>query len=362
MQDRGHHRDKLLLELYLGRLDDETRLWLEGELADDAALRSRYERLQRLLKPLDAWTAPEAPTDLADRVLARVRTAAAAGARASTLPPPAAAAPTVLRFPETTADRVPGARGARYSLRDIAAVAACLLLAATVLVPGVTRMRGHAQRMACARNLEALHHGAATYQASFGGLPFAGQTPGAPWLPAAAGVQRPESNSRHVYLILRIDGAQPRHFICPADRRAAPMATETVEHHRDFLTRRNFSYDALQMAGPIPVPGARPRLAYLSDHNPLFVKGRFDDSVDPDETNSPTHNGGGQNVLLLDGSVVWLTTPVYGTERDNLWLIEQLRAYRGTETRPNDADAFLVPGFPETDPEVNQLPRPGSPE
>ncbi|HNQ24941.1 MAG TPA: hypothetical protein PKK06_17830 [Phycisphaerae bacterium] len=60
-------------------------------------------------------------------------------------------------------------------------------------------------------------------------------------------------------------------------------------------------------------------------------------------------------MLLLVGSVNWLTNPVFGADRDNLWLIEQLRAYQGTETLPNDADALLVPGFPGTDPEVSQI-------
>ena len=82
-------------------------------------------------------------------------------------------------------------------------------------------------------------------------------------------------------------------------------------------------------------------------------------SLDPKHANSPSHrNGAGQNVLLLDGSVLWTTSPVYGTAKDNLWMLEGVNEYTGRETRSCDTDAFLVPGFPETDPDATDLTKP----
>jgi hypothetical protein len=77
------------------------------------------------------------------------------------------------------------------------------------------------------------------------------------------------------------------------------------------------------------------------------VNGRFDDQVDPDRTNSPAHGGRGQTVLTLDGSVRFADSPIYGDAKDNLWLVNDVRRYTGTELPRRQDDAFLVPGFPQ---------------
>ena len=80
----------------------------------------------------------------------------------------------------------------------------------------------------------------------------------------------------------------------------------------------------------------------MSDPNPLFIGGRFQETVDPTHANSPAHGGRGQTVLLIDGSTRKLTSPIYGADRDNLWLVGDIRRYTGTET-PTDAHApFLI--------------------
>jgi hypothetical protein len=86
-------------------------------------------------------------------------------------------------------------------------------------------------------------------------------------------------------------------------------------------------------------------VAYLGDANPLFVGGKFQRNIDPYTTNSPAHHGRGQAVLMLDGSVNNLTTPVVG--QDNLWIAGDIRDYKGTEIPADEYDSFLVPGCPE---------------
>ena len=331
-------RDGQLLELMLGQLDESARTALEAELARDAGLRARRDRLMQLLLPLDAWPAEPVPLGLAERVIGRVR-------QVDTLP-------DTIRFP-TEAAATGGGRGWYFSLRDIVAVAACLLLAGTVLLPSVARLRGAAQQMACARNLGAIQQGTTLYQAAFGGLPFAGNDGGQSWLPTAGQQQPYQSNSRHVYLLIPTRLVSAECFNCPADSQAAqPDSLFDPKAYDDFPTRRHNSFDALNMAGPLPCPGSCPDLAYLADRNPLFVQGRFDDSRDPDWANSPSHAGRGQNVVFMDGRVEWMRKPVYGQRRDNLWVLDNVRTYTGTESRPDAHDAFLVPGFPKTDPDV----------
>lgn len=357
MDDRRQQREELLLDLHLGQLDAETQAWLEAELRQDAELRAKYARLTQVLAPLDSWKVATPPADLAQRVLHHVEQAASPARDAE------GQTPTAIPFPTQASERgSSGSRGWYFSWRDIAAVAACILLAFTVLVPGLSRMRSRAQQMSCASHLSAIHEGTATYNASFGGLPFAGSEPGKPWLPGQANRQPYQSNSRHPFVLIRLRHVSPEQFLCPADGQAQPMKVTPAPEYDDFPVRRNLSFDTLNMTGPMPSCQTSPDLAYMSDHNPLFMRGSFDESLDPDQANSPTHrSGAGQNVLFLDGRVEWLTSPVYGPQRDNLWLIRQLRRYTGSETRLELDDAFLVPGFPLTDPALID-PEPATPE
>ena len=44
-----------------------------------------------------------------------------------------------------------------------------------------------------------------------------------------------------------------------------------------------------------------------------------------------------------------MTTPVYGTQKDNVWLAGDIRHYTGMERPTNCDDVQLVPGYPATD-------------
>ena len=221
-------------------------------------------------------------------------------------------------------------------------------------------MRDRSRRALCSDHLGSIYRGVTTYKAMFAGsLPFAGRVPGGAWLPGG-GLDRPyASNSRHIYLLLKEHcDVQPRDFICPGGPNAEPLPANEWAMYDDFPTTKHISYASVNLAGPTPSLRPGNRLVYVSDPNPLFVNARFNADVDPDETNSPAHGGKGQTVLTLGGRVHWITTPLYGSSRDNLWLAGDIRRYTGVERPKSNDDAHLVPGFPASDPAVRRL-RPG---
>jgi hypothetical protein len=311
--------EEQLLDWHLDRLDDKDRSQVEEALGSDPELRAKSDRLGKVLQPLDHWQVAAAPPNLADRVLAGVERATRNRSR-------------ILRLPIGDS----GSRGVpRPSLRDLIAVAACLALLVGVAVPGVSSVRSHARKTACASNLGSIFNGLSAYRQDFAGsLPFAGSLTDASWLPGGSPKRRYASNSRHLYLLVKMNyGPSVTSFVCPACKNAEPMGGQGCATHSDFARACNVSYDSLNLAGrapnlrpPMPIP-------YLSDHR-----------------------GKGQTVLVLDGSTRWMTTPVFGKHRDNLWLIANIRRYTGTETPSRHDDAQLVPGFPATDPTIR---RPG---
>ena len=332
--------EQSLLDWHLDRLGADDRSWVEEALRRDARLREKSERLGKILHPLDYWRIAAAPPNLADKVVAYVERSASQGGKPQ--PPPVESA----RF-----GRFPFA-----SLRELIAVAACIILLVGVLVPVVSELRSRSRRTLCAANLGSIFRGTATYRQEFGGsLPFAGSLAGAAWLPSGARGRPYASNSRHVYLLVRQNcGPTPADFICPAAKSHKPMPEGDWEGYDDFPAACNISYATLNLAGP--TPNLRPTIpvAYISDANPLFIGARFNAAIDPDRANSPAHRGKGQTVLTLDGSASWMTKPVYGPKSDNLWLIGRIRRYTGIET-PTGDDVQLLPGYPATDPAVSRM-------
>lgn len=328
MSDDRNIPEYLLLDWHLDRLSGEERSWVEQELRKDAALRAKNDQLLRVLQPLDSWQTPPASAQFADRVLSYVRRSGGDwDTTADWEAPPTRSRPRERAWPF-------------FRLREGAAVAACLLLLAGVMVPGISEVRFRSQRAACAENLGSLYRGLTAYQADFGGsLPYAGSIQRASWLPKADAPFA--SNSRHTYLLGKLGFvAEPRDFLCPSAIEVEPESRNAAD---DFAAG-GLSFDTLNLAGDQPNLQPPPTVAYIADRNPLFVDGKFDESKDPSCTNSPAHRGRGQNVLTLDGKAEFTRTPILGTARDNVWLIDDVRTYDGTESPTRRDDSFLVPG------------------
>jgi hypothetical protein len=337
MEHKKQVSEELLLDFHLDRLTDEDCSWIEAELRRDADLRGISDRLGRVLQPLDHARPGPVPASLAENVLAYI-----ARSTDPLLPIP---------FPTNSRDR---SRSPFLHMRELIAVAACILLLVGVAVPGVSELRGRSQRALCANNLSSIFQGASAYQQAFGdSLPFAGGVAAASWLPGGEGGAPYASNSRHPYLLVKLNyGPKPKDFICPGSSIAEAMPTDQVAAHDDFGAARNISYDSLNLAGASPNLRPPVAIAYISDANPLFVGARFNDAVDPSCTNSAAHGGRGQSVLTLNGTVQFVRSPIYDATRDNLWTIGDVRRYRGTESTTRNDDAFLVPGYPITDPMI----------
>lgn len=339
MHESTRNTEDLLLDLHLDRIGEQDRTQIEAALERDEQLCAKSDRLRQALRPLDYWTCSPPPARLVDRILAVTRKE----------PDRIAVDPL-----DTPPQR---GRTFRLPLREILAVAACLALLATVAIPGLSHMRDSARRAQCAGNLGSVFQGVKLYQASFAGsLPFAGNRTGTSWLPGSDANVPFASNSRHIYLIAKHNfGPKPEDFVCPAAREGEPMRSDELADHDDFADRGANSYDSLNLSGANPNLHPRTAIAYLSDANPLFRDGRFDDTVDPVHANSPSHGGAGQTVLALDGSATWMDSPIYGSARDNVWLAGDIRHYTGIEAPTGEDDAHLVPGYPTTDSLVRAL-------
>jgi len=331
--------DPNLLDLYLGQLSPEQRAELERRIGADPVLAKHNQALAAVFRALDSAPEPRPPADLAQRVSARV---AAAGPAPRVVSPPTA---------EPDQDREPRGIILRiHSLRDVVAVAAMIVLAVGLGVPSVLHVRERNQRIACSNNLAQVGRGMQMYAASFGdSLPFVGWNPlKMSWQPTNEPNVDTVPNRRHVYALLRGGHVQTMWFVCPAGD-AVPMPADQVRYRDDFIESRNLSYAYQNMAGVRPSLLDDPGLPILADDNPCFDDGHplFDvlrrlGVSDPAESNSRAHRRAGQNVLTLDGRVIWTTTPNSGVRGDNIWTLNDVTKYAGHEGPKSTTDTHLL--------------------
>jgi len=333
--------DPMLLDLHLGHLSETEREALQRRIESDPALRSQNEALAVMFQALGGARAarPEPPAGLTERITARV---AAAGSP-----------PRVVRPPRWTAAELAEAEGARvirlHSFREIAAVAAVVVLAIGLGVPSLLHMRERGQRTACSANLANIGRGMQAYAlANRDSLPFAGWNSNYSWRPTSEPGLDVQPNRRHVYALLRSRQLPARIFVCPSAR-DLPMPDDQVPYHDNFPESRNVSYAYQNMAGVRPSMQDNPDLPVLGDDNPFFENGwplfavvRGLGLSDPAQTNSRAHGGAGQNILTIRGNVKWMTTPNCGVGGDNIWTLEGVEEYTGREGPVSSSDSHLL--------------------
>jgi hypothetical protein len=333
--------DSQLLDLHLGRLPEQERAALEQRIAGDPVLARQNEALATMFAALGRVreSEPTLPAGLTERIVARV--AAAGPPRRDTAPP----RPTVTDLVEEEGSRVIRL----HSLRDIAAVAAMIVLAVGLGVPSMLHMRERGQRVACSEQLRNIGLGMQSYAlAHSGSLPFAGWSSNDSWRPTDEPGLNVLPNRRHVYRLLRVRQLPAHVFVCPSAN-GLPMPDDLVPQQDDFLESRNLSYAYQNMAGVRPSLQDNPDLPVLGDDNPFFDDGwplfevtRNLGLSDPTNTNSRAHGGAGQNILTIGGEVKWMPTPNAGINHDNIWTLQGVSDYTGREGPQSPTDSHLL--------------------
>lgn len=333
-----HEFDSRLLDLHLGLLSDEERADVLKRVAADAETASQHEALTAMFDALGAArrVQPELPAGLIEKISANV---AAAG------PPPRVVRPT--HEPAREFEEHANIGVIRLgNLREIAAVAAVIVMAVGLGVPSLLQLRERGRRVGCVNNMAGIGRGMQSYaMANLGSLPFAGWGSNNSWRPTADPQVDIQPNRSHVYRIVLAHQAPARLFVCPSSR-DVPMSEEQVAVFDDFPESRNVSYAYQNMAGLRPSLEDNPDLPVLGDDNPLFDNGvplfRALGFADPANANSRAHGGAGQNVLTLRGAVKWMVTPNAGLNGDNIWTLNGVEEYTGREGPQTASDSHLL--------------------
>ncbi|PKL46521.1 MAG: hypothetical protein CVV39_07115 [Planctomycetes bacterium HGW-Planctomycetes-1] len=241
---------------------------------------------------------------------------------------------------------------------EAAAVAAGVVILSGIFVPVTKQMRAMAWQAACQANLAKIAQGITGYaneNSNF--LPAVATKAGNPWWKVGSTQPQHQSNTRHVWVLVKNNYAEPQLFVCPGGtREKLPALSQTqIANLSDFPNRRYITYSFKLISEPNKAKYPLSAAPLMSDTNPIFEtclqnpgcvdKNEFDPITLSEKLlkiNSTSHRGKGQNVMFSDGAVRFTSQRVFGSD-DDIFTVKDRQVYRGTETTSSETDVFLVP-------------------
>jgi hypothetical protein len=345
--------DKLqrLLDYHLNLDDPRQRLETQRQLADDSELQELDRVLQRSLNPLGILEDAEPAADLADRTLALVAQERQAQQMAQ------ASADIVSNG--SPRERRSRAKWVLSNLRDVIAVAASLMLVFVLMRPGMQQARNLSREQTCASQLRSVGFGLAQYAQDYRGrMPYVKRPRGAKWLPVNKPGDENYSNTRNSYLLVKMGYISIDTFVCPGTgdtqntKMRVKMDPQALKQLQDFANRNQVNYSFFLVLNDQLFFSKQNEDAPIgSDQNPIFAdfdsqtQGILDLSLHQEllNSNSPNHAGHGQNLLYGDGHVRFSSTRHVGLNHDDIFTLEGILRYDGSEQPYTDSDTILAP-------------------
>jgi len=341
----------IVLDFYF-RCGDEERINRGRDLiASNPEAAQLYAQLEKTLKQLDSVKYEPCPENLVELTVAKLKLAASSQqARLESL---LAAEQRKTAQMETTPATTK--RSFWRNIAEVAAVAAMILVVTSISAPSLSRMR---QAALCRARLKNISEAIARYANDHdGALPAVAMTAGSPWWNVGEQGAKNQSNTRHLWLLVKGGYIDGKNFICPGRKDAKVVAFSPVQltKYNDFPSRQHVNYSFMFIGAKSADGQKGARGVLLADLNPVFEKA-FNEGrcVCPSDKStkflvdkqvlkmmSINHASRGQNVLFGDGSAEFKKTRVIFN--DDIYTIKGVESYSGFEVPSGDDDIFLAP-------------------
>lgn len=230
-----------------------------------------------------------------------------------------------------------------WQLRDIAGIAAVLLVGASLMIPVLNEYSRNQRRYSDIASLNEAGKGFASYA-----MDHKMQLPrqaglGERW--DMVGKDPKQSNSANLFKLVK-DGYTKLTTLNSADNASAPMTLEADA--QDWNNYDQVSYSYLNQFGkkPINLATVKKELVVLANKNPYFYQkdGKLKFKMTEDQVQF--YGDKGQLMLTFRGDAKWRKNPKL-KNGDHIYLINRkdglLKAYNGTEVPDSTSDHHLIP-------------------
>ncbi len=341
----------VILDFYFRCADEESINRGRDLVAGNPEAAVLYARLEETLTQLDSIKYGPCPENLVELTVARLKLAASSGetqlSKLLTLEQQkdlAAQGPPPRQPPEPVS--VPWSF--RENLIKMGALAAGILIVAGIAFPTLSGMRQRAWRITCNDRLRNVGAGFIRYVSENDDrIPYVATTAGARWSRGDKG-----SNTRHPFLLLKLEYVQAQDLVCPGNRNATAVniPASQLAVHNDFPSTNNFPYSYRIMSDKSSRRLNGQQYILMSDLSPVF-EGLCARNIRPPASLvvdkklikllSSNHGGKGQNILRSDGAVEYVTVRLI--QGDDIFTINGIRRYERREIPADDEDTFLAP-------------------
>lgn len=336
------YQKQLLFDYCIGLTSEEQTAEARTLISASDEAAEIHSKLKAALAPLEAIKPEPCPDDLAERTILRLNNLAHS---------------SQLRLRQLLAGeqaRSMAIKGPFWrNLSKIATAAAVFLIAWGTFQTSANYARQRSHRNRCQAQLGSIFRGLGDYVADNDGkLPVVVTAAGAPWWMVGDQGEEDRSNTRCMWRLVRGIYVDPNEFICPG-RRQKPIIRfdiSQVKNFNDFPSRQHITF-SIRICCKDPTMEKLANKVLMADLSPLFEALPSDFSqplkIPVDEKllnlNSINHNYRGQNVLRGDGSVRFLRTRFFDITRDDIYTLQNILNYNGTERPSCETDSFFAP-------------------
>ena len=333
---------QLLFDYCIGLTSEEQTAEAEDLIASNVEAAEIHSKLKAALAPLETIQPEPCPDDLAERTILRLNNLA----RSSQLHLQQLLAGEQAR---SVAVKGPFWR----NLSKIATAAAVFMIAWGVFQTSSNYARQRYYQNRCQAQLGGIYRGLGDYVADNDGkLPALATAAGAPWWMVGRPGKENYSNTRCMWRLVRGVYVDPNDFACPG-RRQKPLVRydlSQLKNFNDFPSRQHITF-SIRICCKDPTMEKLANKVLMVDLSPLFEVLPQDFSmplkkrVDGDllNLNSSNHNYRGQNILRGEGSIRFLKTRFFGITRDDMYTLQNILNYNGTERPSCETDSFFAP-------------------
>ena len=262
MSPLNNQQKQLLFDYCIGLTSEEQTAEAQALISSNDEAAEIHSKLKAALAPLESLEPEPCPDDLVERTVLRLNNLA----HASQLQLQQLLASEQVR-------RIPIKGTFWHNLGKMVAAAAVILIALGTFYGSSNFARQRYRQYRCQAQLGGVYTGLSNYIADYDGqLPAVATIPGAPWWKVGYQGKENYSNTRHVWLLVKLGYNNPADFVCPGRGQKLIIRVELPEvgKRNDFLYREHITYS-------YPIRCKEPakritssRRALMSDLNTLF--------------------------------------------------------------------------------------------
>ncbi len=347
----------LIMDFYFRCGDEEAINRGRDLIASNPEAADLYAKLEATLTELDHIKYEPCPDNLVDLTVARLRQVSDGQARLAEL-----FHVELQKTPDPSIEAWPTRKRLIFhNFFKVAAVAAVFVLVSGIGLPVFSNMRQSSWKTVCTANLGQAGQGIARYSEDHEGqLPYVPMIAGSPWFRLGEQGNENQSNSRHIFQLVKGGYIPQNILVCPGHKGAVSVRgdAKALAQQDDFPCRKYISYSYILLCDKVR-PNPSGTLVILADRSPLFGNLCYCSSCQSKNRNtlhsplarldqaiadrmSMNHRGTGQNVLRFDGSTSFVMDRLIGG--DDMYSIQGVNEYQGFEIPCMDkGDIFLAP-------------------